>query len=198
MPTPVNPVGPGGLPAVPRNDSPQVPAVPTVGGNASRPADILRADATRGAIQLPTPVGNGGTTRGISPGNGAAPSGAAGGISGAGGSGASGLDATLSVIGQLLDQMGGGAATDRELELLIALLILLVLLSMLQEQNGDTQSPLGQGGLAGGMEAYSETSVSISLEQTTTVVGLIDASTPGAAGNPPGEAGQGRTLDVSA
>lgn len=120
--------------------------------------------------------------------------------------GATGTSSTTAItqihqaVTQMLQSVGGGVEDDKVLKMLIGLLILLALL---QEWYGATESPqdalarLGEGTGQSGAASLYFSSTTITLEQTTTTVVL---QTQGAYGNAGGEqeASKGGQVDVAA
>ncbi len=108
------------------------------------------------------------------------------------------IDAAVS---QLVQSLGGSAADEKILRMLIGLIILLALLRGSQDEPASAQNALAS--LAGGSNssqfvALYASSTTISIEQTTTTIVLGTADTYAAASN--GDSGQagGGQMDVFA
>ncbi len=99
-------------------------------------------------------------------------------------------------VSQLLQGIGGAAESNKTLQMLIALLILLTLLQGPQPSNANTSAldDLAQGG-RGAYLGVSMSSTTITVEQTSLVYASGDAQSAAATGD---STGQGRRLDLAA
>ncbi len=101
-------------------------------------------------------------------------------------------------VGQLLQGIGGGAESNKTLQMLIALLILVTLLqgSQSQDSAAGKLGDLAQGGIGrGGYVGMSMSSTTVTIEQTSVVYTGNPAQELGAADAGPD---QGQELDVAA
>lgn len=133
MVQPLNPIGAG-----------SAGQIPGMGLRASRPADILRADSARGAVQ------------------GAFSS-----------TGSASTPPLRDVLTQLFKSLGLDTQDNKAMQTLIALLILMAVLESLQQASGNAESTSGSSANPSldslGISAYF-TSTTITFEQTSTTI----------------------------
>lgn len=134
----IDPVGAGGV-AQPMS----------IAQRATRPIDVARPDATRGALQLAGIIGAETT---------------------------SGSDGLLEAIVGLFETIDSALENDDLLQAIVALLILMAVLEMLQpsEEGGSNSAGAESGGQMSSLFAYSS-STTITIEQSSSVIAIGNA-----------------------
>lgn len=104
-------------------------------------------------------------------------------------------------VAQMLQSIGGSAANDKVLQMLIALMILLALLKEQTDQASSLSqalSPLGRGHGHGSVMAAYYSSTTITIEQTTTTIWFQGSDSSYANASQLQQPQQGAQIDVAA